>query len=66
MDASQAVECGRVHDQLYPVLVGADNILPALVLDDLRDRGHKVKGAFDANVDVDASRPCPCLFFLLR
>ncbi|KAG8213665.1 gamma-glutamyltranspeptidase-domain-containing protein [Butyriboletus roseoflavus] len=43
MDASQAVEYGRVHDQLYPELVGADNILPAMVLDGLRDRGHNVK-----------------------
>ncbi|KAF8441532.1 gamma-glutamyltranspeptidase [Boletus edulis BED1] len=43
MDASQAVEYGRVHDQLYPEAVAADNILPAPVIDGLLDRGHKVK-----------------------
>ena len=45
MNPSQAVEYGRVHDQLYPEQVSADNILPALVLDGLRNRGHNVKGA---------------------
>ncbi|KAF8135745.1 gamma-glutamyltranspeptidase [Boletus edulis] len=48
MDASQAVEYGRVHDQLYPEAVAADNILPAPVIDGLLDRGHKVKGTSDA------------------
>lgn len=48
MDPSQAVEYGRVHDQLYPEYVGADNILPKPLLDDLRERGHRVKGAFGA------------------
>ncbi|KAF8556134.1 gamma-glutamyltranspeptidase [Imleria badia] len=43
MDPSQAVEYGRLHDQLYPERVEADDILSALVLDDLRDRGHHVK-----------------------
>lgn len=52
MDPSQAVEYGRVHDQLYPERVSADNILPALIIDSLRDRGHNVTGTFDAHVDV--------------
>ncbi|KAI9572200.1 gamma-glutamyltranspeptidase [Boletus coccyginus] len=43
MDASEAVEYGRVHDQLYPEYVAADNVLPELVLDDLRNRKHTVK-----------------------
>ncbi|KAH0835459.1 gamma-glutamyltranspeptidase [Lanmaoa asiatica] len=43
MDASRAVEYGRVHDQLYPEYVSADNILPTSVIDGLRDRGHNVK-----------------------
>ncbi|KAN0090856.1 Gamma-glutamyltranspeptidase [Tylopilus felleus] len=43
MDASQAVEYGRVHDQLYPTQVEADDVLPAVVIDDLRVRGHDVK-----------------------
>ncbi|KAH0827481.1 gamma-glutamyltranspeptidase [Lanmaoa asiatica] len=55
MDASEAVEYGRVHDQLYPEFVRADNTLPTSVLDGLRDRGHKVMSAFDA--DADISRP---------
>ncbi|KAG9316332.1 gamma-glutamyltranspeptidase [Chiua virens] len=42
MDVSQAVEYGRVHDQLYPELVAADNVLPTSVLDDLQERGHNV------------------------
>lgn len=48
MDASQAVEYGRVHDQLYPTQVEADDVLPAVVIDDLRVRGHDVKGALNA------------------
>lgn len=44
MDASQAVEYGRVHDQLYPEEIQADDVLPASILDGLRDRGHNVKG----------------------
>lgn len=54
MDASQAVEYGRVHDQLYPERVGADSILPATVLDGLRDRGHNVQGALNGRITVDS------------
>lgn len=59
MDASQAVEYGRVHDQLYPMLLRVDNTLPALVIDELRDRGHNVTGASDGDADV------PLLLFTL-
>lgn len=55
MDPSQAVEYGRVHHQLYPERVRADNVVPALVLDGLRDRGHEVEGT-----SSDVSRPCHC------
>lgn len=61
MDASEAVERGRVHHQLYADHVDADDILPAGIINDLRGRGHNVTGAFDA--DADIPRPCPrCIF----
>ncbi|KAL4066312.1 gamma-glutamyltranspeptidase [Scleroderma yunnanense] len=42
LDASQAIEYGRVHDQLLPRQVDADEIIPNDLLDALRVRGHNV------------------------
>ncbi|KAH7923720.1 gamma-glutamyltranspeptidase [Leucogyrophana mollusca] len=42
MDASQAIEAGRVHDQLYPLEVDVDDVLPADLIGALRARGHNV------------------------
>lgn len=42
LDVSGAVEFGRVHDQLFPAVVDADNVYPAALLDGLRTRGHNV------------------------
>jgi len=56
MDASEAVEYGRVHDQLYPEYTTADHVLPELVLDDLQNRKHTVKGAFSAE------QPCSIFY----
>lgn len=42
LDVSQAVEYGRVHDQLLPAEVETDDIVAAALLDSLRDRGHNV------------------------
>ncbi|KAH8119485.1 gamma-glutamyltranspeptidase-domain-containing protein [Phellopilus nigrolimitatus] len=42
LDVSQAIEWGRVHDQLYPFYVEADNSLPVDSLVALRERGHNV------------------------
>ena len=44
-DASEAVEYGRLHDQLYPLVTDADNVYPTRILDELRERGHNVTGA---------------------
>ena len=44
LDASAAVEYGRVHDQLFPTFIDADNVYPEELLDGLRDRGHNVSG----------------------
>jgi gamma-glutamyltranspeptidase/glutathione hydrolase/leukotriene-C4 hydrolase len=44
MDISQAIEAGRVHDQLYPLEVDADDIVPDYLLTALRERGHNVTG----------------------
>ncbi|KAJ2918019.1 hypothetical protein MD484_g2380, partial [Candolleomyces efflorescens] len=41
-DASEAVEYGRLHDQLYPLVTDADNVYPTRILDELRERGHNV------------------------
>ncbi|KAH9935606.1 gamma-glutamyltranspeptidase [Fomitopsis serialis] len=42
MDVSAAIEHGRVHDQLYPTMVDADNTLPVDTLDALRGKRHNV------------------------
>lgn len=42
MDASEAVEYGRVHDQLYPLEMDADDTLPIEVINGLLERGHNV------------------------
>ena len=46
MDLSQAIEYGRLHDQLYPLTVDADDVLPMHILRDLRERGHNVTSKF--------------------
>jgi len=45
MDASEAVEFGRVHDQLYPSEVEADETYPKDAIDYLRMVGHNVSGS---------------------
>ncbi|KAF8234461.1 gamma-glutamyltranspeptidase [Tricholoma matsutake] len=42
LDVSQAIEFGRLHDQLYPPILEADSVYPPEILDGLRDRGHNV------------------------
>ncbi|KAH7914136.1 gamma-glutamyltranspeptidase [Hygrophoropsis aurantiaca] len=42
MDVSQAIEAGRVHDQLLPLEVDVDDILPKEFIDALKVRGHNV------------------------
>lgn len=44
MDASAAVEFGRLHDQLFPLTTEADSVYPPGLLEDLRSRGHNVSG----------------------
>ncbi|EGO25825.1 hypothetical protein SERLADRAFT_388352 [Serpula lacrymans var. lacrymans S7.9] len=42
MDVSEAIEYGRLHDQLYPLRVNVDNIYPTELVDALKERGHNV------------------------
>ncbi|PPQ67291.1 hypothetical protein CVT25_005875 [Psilocybe cyanescens] len=42
LDISQAIEFGRLHDQLYPLFVEADDVYPLDILRDLVQRGHNV------------------------
>ncbi|KAF8906563.1 gamma-glutamyltranspeptidase [Gymnopilus junonius] len=42
MDISQAIEFGRLHDQLYPLVVDADDVYPPEILQDLQNLGHNV------------------------
>ncbi|KAF9461274.1 gamma-glutamyltranspeptidase [Collybia nuda] len=42
LDISQAIEYGRLHDQLYPLDVDADDNYPPKLIDALRQRGHNV------------------------
>jgi gamma-glutamyltranspeptidase/glutathione hydrolase/leukotriene-C4 hydrolase len=44
-DISAAIESGRVHNQLYPLITDADDTLDPAILDGLRSRGHNVTGA---------------------
>lgn len=44
MNLLEAVEHGRLHDQIYPAVTVADNIYPEDLLDALRVRGHNVTG----------------------
>ncbi|EMD37801.1 hypothetical protein CERSUDRAFT_50406 [Gelatoporia subvermispora B] len=42
MDVSAAVEYGRLHDQLFPSVVDADDVYSRMILDGLREKGHNV------------------------
>ena len=44
MDISAAIEYGRMHDQLFPLVVDTDDILPPALLDGLRKLGHNISG----------------------
>ena len=45
LDIGSAIEYGRLHHQLYPEWVEADDIYPNELLLDLKERGHTVHGA---------------------
>ncbi|KAI0043654.1 gamma-glutamyltranspeptidase [Auriscalpium vulgare] len=42
-DVSSAIEYGRLHDQLYPEYVEADDILPGELLAHLEGKGHTIR-----------------------
>ncbi|KAI0066114.1 gamma-glutamyltranspeptidase [Artomyces pyxidatus] len=42
-DISSAIEYGRLHDQLYPEYVEADDIYPGELLVELQNRGHRIQ-----------------------
>jgi len=42
LDVSGAIEYGRLHDQLYPAVLLAENIYPKSMIQSLRDVGHNV------------------------
>jgi len=42
LDVSAAIESGRLHDQLYPLILDADSTYERDILCDLRRRGHNV------------------------
>ena len=46
LDASEAVEYGRVHDQLYPLEVETDSVVPQVIIDGLLERGHNITGLY--------------------
>ena len=45
LDLSSAIEYGRLHHQLYPEWIDADDIYPKELLLGLEERGHTVHGA---------------------
>jgi gamma-glutamyltranspeptidase / glutathione hydrolase / leukotriene-C4 hydrolase len=42
LDASQSVEFGRLHDQLYPTLLEIDEMYPPELIAQLAQRGHNI------------------------
>ncbi|KAG6917829.1 hypothetical protein DXG01_000889 [Tephrocybe rancida] len=42
LDLSAAIEFGRLHDQLYPLVVDVNNVYPQDIIDGLRRIGHNV------------------------
>ena len=52
LDASEAVEYGRVHDQLYPLEVETDSVVPQYIIDGLLERGARGR----PKVDLDLER----------
>ena len=42
LNARDAVEYGRVHDQLYPTFVDIDDIYPLELIEGLERRGHNI------------------------
>jgi len=42
LDLSEAIEYGRVHDQLYPLRLDADDVYPREIINGLRTIGHNV------------------------
>jgi gamma-glutamyltranspeptidase len=45
LDISSAIEYGRLHHQLFPEWIEADEIYPYELLLDLKKRGHLLHGA---------------------
>lgn len=73
LDASAAVEFGRLHNQLLPLGLDVDLGFPEDILDGLRQRGHgnitstnSLWGLFGENVDGGSQlrHPWPPLFRL--
>ena len=62
LDIREAVEFGRLHDQLYPLVLDADNVYPKVILDELRQRGHNVSGT----VLVSITSRCVLSYFIFR
>lgn len=46
MGVSAAIEYGRVHNQLFPTTVDADDILPPALLEGLEQKGHNITGMY--------------------
>jgi len=42
LDLSAAIEYGRVHDQLYPLVLDVDDVYPRDIIDGLRLLGHNI------------------------
>jgi len=70
LNLSDAIEFGRLHDQLFPSTLDADDVYPPDILKDLKGRGHNIIGEAQKNL-VDAAgldtvfnsvrcQPCRC------
>jgi hypothetical protein len=70
LNLSDAIEFGRLHDQLFPLRLDADDVYPPDILKDLKWRGHNITGEAQKTL-VDAAgldtvfnsvrcQPCRC------
>jgi gamma-glutamyltranspeptidase / glutathione hydrolase / leukotriene-C4 hydrolase len=64
MNLSEAIERGRLHNQLYPETTIADNIYDEGLLDALRERGHNLTSEFLSTNVIPLGINCSLIIIL--
>ena len=60
MNIGEAIESGRLHDQLYPETTLVDDTYPKDLTEDLMLRGHNLTGTFQATPFQAPGLTLPC------